>query len=208
MKNIFIPLLLSVLIISLVFVCFENVESYFEYMLSDSKADKAKYASISFLVLSSDILLPVPSSIVMYLNGVVLGIYYGFLLSFLCALISASIGYLLGKYSHFGSKKESLEANKLIQRYGNVAIILSRGIPILSESISYTAGFNNVNFKNYLVLNCIGYFPICLIYSFFGNLGQNQNMFLLSFVLSLIFSVMIWFFGKSLILKPLEEAIQ
>lgn len=207
MKNILIPLIGSILIISLVFVCFEHLELYFEQILSYSKVDKTQYAFISCLILSSDILLPVPSSIVMYLNGVVLGIYYGFLLSFFSALISASTGYFLGKYTTFGLSEENSKANDIIQKYGNVAIILSRGIPILSESISYTAGFNKVNFKHYLILNIIGYFPICFIYSFFGNLGQDQNMFLLSFLLSIILSTLIWFFGKSLILSNGKKTI-
>ena len=47
-------------------------------------------------------------------------------------------------------------------------MILSRGIPILSESICFTAGYNKMNFKVYTFLNIVGAIPISLVYGYFG----------------------------------------
>jgi uncharacterized membrane protein YdjX (TVP38/TMEM64 family) len=199
-KNILLPTLISVFIISIVFILFGNIEEYFDALLNNSRKDIETYIGVSFLVLSSDIILPVPSSIVMYMNGLVLGTSFGFLLSLVSALISALIGYYLGRWTNFGFNNQ-LKATQLIQKYGSVAIILTRGIPIISESICYTAGYNKMSFRLYILLNFIGYIPVCLVYAFFGQLGSDKNLFLLSFSLALIVSGIVWFFGRSYIKK-------
>lgn len=204
MRNIILPFLLSIILVSLVFVFFEDVETYFHNLLQTLQSNTLRYTIFSFLILSSDILLPVPSSIVMYSNGVVLGVLYGFALSMISSILSSIIGYGLGRFTNFRMKQGAADSHKLIQRYGNVAIIISRGIPILSESVSFTAGYNLVKFRSYFLLNLVGYFPVCMIYSYFGHMGQDTNMFFLSFVLSILISALIWFFGKSLI-APLDE---
>jgi hypothetical protein len=50
-----------------------------------------------------------------------------------------------------------------------------------------------------MLLNFIGYLPICLIYAYFGNLGQGQSLFLISFGASILVSLLLWIFGRKLI---------
>ncbi len=194
--------------VCLVFAFFESLETYFNSAIAKATNDPMSYSLLSFGILSSDILLPVPSSIIMYSNGLVLGITYGFALSFVSSLVSSVLGYIFGGFTNYKKRGQSVKAQKIIDRFGSAAIVLTRGIPILSESISFTAGYNRVNIKNFLLLNCIGYVPICLIYSLFGSWGKENNAFLLSFGLSLIASAIIWFFGRSLLTqsnKSVEE---
>ncbi len=184
--------------VSLVFVLFDDLELYFKGVLLYSTENKSTYALISFLVLSSDILLPVPSSIVMFMNGSVLGFTSSFFLSLTSSLFSSCIGYYLGRCTNLGYREQP-KAISYIKKYGGMAIVFSRGIPILSESISITSGFNRISFKTYLILNTVGYIPVCFIYSLFGNLGSDENLFLLSFSVSILLSAIVWFFGKSLL---------
>ena len=204
MKSILLPFVISIILVSVVFVFFENMEGYFQNLLQNLQENTWRYSFFSFLILSSDILLPVPSSSVMYSNGVVLGVLNGFVLSLISSVLSSVIGYGLGRFTNFRLNSSSCSSQKLIKRYGNVAIIISRGIPILSESISFTAGYNLMKFRTYFLMNLIGFFPVCMIYSYFGHMGQDRNMFFLSFVLSILLSALIWFFGKSL-LVPIDE---
>ena len=199
MKSIWIPLLVSIAFVSIVFASFENLETYFEGLLIKSQNNTLNYAFISFLVLSSDILLPVPSSIVMYTNGLVLGFFQAFGLSLLASLVSSCIGYYLGRFSSFGKKQTSPKVDSIIKKYGSLSIILTRGIPILSESTCFTAGYNSIKFSSFFILNAIGYLPVVIIYSYFGTLGQGTHMFLISFAASLILSALLWIFGRKLL---------
>lgn len=200
MKRIYWPFLLSVFIVTAVFVMFNNLEVQFQSILQGFQERSFEYIIYSILILSSDIILPVPSSIVMYLNGFVLGIYLGFATSYIAVTISVIAGYYIGSSVSYGlSKHQNAEAKQLIEKFGFFAIIISRGIPILSESVCIVCGYNKYNFKLYLILNLIGYIPICLIYAYFGNLGADEGQFLLSFASAIVISAMLWFFGKNFV---------
>ena len=201
MKPLWLPLIISIAAVSLVFIFFGGLEGYFKSALESAQSNLMMYSTLSFGILVSDILLPVPSSIILYLNGWVLGLWNGFFLSCLALQLSACLGYILGMKTSFG-KPHSFEKSKLwIEKYGFLAILVSRGIPILSESISYTAGFNKMRWRTFLVSNLIGYLPICLLFSSFGSLGQDENAFLWSFGVSLIIAAGFWFFGKSFLMN-------
>lgn len=204
MKQILIPLIVSIVLISVLFVVFENLEMYFEELLTTAQTNQTGYSGLSFLVLSSDIVLPVPSSIVMYSNGLVLGLLKGAGLSLVAVMVSSLIGYFLGRLSSFKAKADA-RAQAIMQKYGAVGIIITRGIPILSESIIFTAGYNRMNLRLFMLLSFIGYLPVCFIYAYFGNLSQDANLFLISFFASLLVSLALWFFGRKLIAQFFES---
>ena len=204
MKSITYPLIISIVLILITFGFFQSFEGYFSDVLHDLKENPLQFAIFSFLILSMDIILPVPSSIVLYINGFFLGVIAGTLVSISGLMVGAVIGYFIGKSgSNYFKPEKNLKAQKMIARFGPASIFLTRGIPVLSESICFVCGYNKINFKRYLLLNFIGYLPICLLHSIFGNLGyEGGGIFLLSFTLSIALSVAFWFFGK----RILEES--
>lgn len=203
MKKILIPLLVGIALISVLYVLFGDLEIYFESLLRQTKDNPALFALISFSALSADIVLPVPSSIIMFLNGLVLGIIRGAALSLMAVLVSALVGYYLGHLAARGLKKSPDEkAISIINTYGSVGIILTRGIPILSESVCFAAGYLGMNFRHYALLNFIGYLPICFIYAYFGSLGQGQYLFFIAFGSSILVSLLLWLFGRKLLESP------
>jgi uncharacterized membrane protein YdjX (TVP38/TMEM64 family) len=156
------------------------------------------FAVASFTALTSDIVLPVPSSIVMYLNGAVLGLLPGALLSIASVMISSVIGYIIGLVSEKIMNKNGTHrtSNELLEKTGPLAIILTRGIPILSESIIIVAGYNRVSFGKFLLWNTIGYVPVCFTYSYLGSISSSQNAFLISFGVSIAISFAFWMIGR------------
>lgn len=203
--KILIPLIIAVILITLCFFLFDELESFSVDLLTQFKNNPLQYAFVSFVVLVSDIFLPIPSSIVMYLNGVFLGCVNGFTVSLISVNVSAVIGYFVGKYSSIALKSKSdAFSEKILKKYGHFAIIITRGIPILSESVCFVCGYNLYNLKIYLLLNLAGYIPICLVYAYFGSIAVNQNLFFISFGISLFCSFLLWLFGKKLIGR-LEE---
>ena len=183
--------------IILIFLMFENIETFFGDLLNQAKDNQFKYALVSFSALVSDIVLPVPSSIVMYSNGAVLGLVKGFSLSLISVILSSIIGYLIG----FGSSailksKSDISAKKILEKYGYAAILMTRGIPIVSESVCIVCGFNKYNFTFYMIFTIIGYVPVCLIYAYFGSIAVNRDLFLISFICSLFVTFLLWFAGR------------
>lgn len=186
----------SVFIIAF-FLMFENVETFFGDVLNQAKDNPFKYAALSFVILFSDIVLPVPSSIVMYSNGAVLGLFEGFSLSLISVILSSVIGYFIGFGSSAVLKSEAdISAGKILAKYGFAAILLTRGIPILSESVCIVCGFNKYNFTVYIIFTIIGYIPVCLIYAYFGSITVNRDLFLISFICSLFVTFLLWFLGR------------
>ena len=205
MKQIFIPFLIFCVVIILIFVFFGNAETYFHDMLLQAQEDKQYYSLLSFLILGSDIILPVPSSIIMHINGMVLGTFWGGLLSLFSVMSSSVLGYYLGKSTKWmTNRNEAKKGNSFLQKYGVFAIIISRGIPILSESIVLVCGYNRFNFRSFIIYSLIGYVPVCWIYAFFGDL--SNNLFFIAVTISIMLSFIAWYFGKNFVPKNVDNS--
>lgn len=197
MKKIVIPFLVAAIIILVLYFLFEDLEQYFEDLLYGSGDHKLIYSVLSFTALTTDIVLPVPSSIVMYTNGFVLGPVQGMALSLVSVMTGTLFGYYLGRFTSFGLKaKKDQKTEAFLSKYGPAAILVSRGIPILSESVCIVCGYNKVNVKSYLLLNLIGYIPVCFIYAYFGSIGYDKNSFLITFGFSILIAALFLFIGK------------
>ncbi|MBS3913088.1 MAG: VTT domain-containing protein [Bacteroidetes bacterium] len=192
-KGLWLPFLISVAIVIAIFLLFPEAENYFQIALQNVKESKSTFSVWSFLILTSDIFLPVPSSIVMYFNGLVLGVIWGFLLSMFSVFLSSALGYYAGRIGAWGVKAvEDEKANAFMEKYGMLAILISRGIPVLSESICFVSGYRKFPFGKYMAYSVLGYLPVAIIYACFGTLGESQDLFLISFGASLLFSGLIY----------------
>ncbi len=204
MKKIVIPFLIFTVIIILIFVFFGGSEIYFQDLLEEARVNPSYYGFLSFLILSSDIVLPVPSSIVMHFNGMVLGTFLGASLSLTSVMISSIVGYYLGRSTEwFIKSKSNTKESDFFSKYGVFAIILSRGIPILSESIVLICGYNRFNFKSFMGYSLLGYVPICLLYAYFGNL--SNNLFFIAIFISILLSFIAWYIGKQIAKRNKQE---
>lgn len=132
-----------------------------------------------------------------------MGVWMGSLLSYVSVLVSAVIGYAVGYYFAFRSKStEGLKAAELLNKYGILAIIMSRGIPILSETFCFVCGYSEMKFTTYLKANCLGYLPVSFVYALIGKVSQNTNLFYIAFLLSIAASGIIAIIGKHYFSTP------
>lgn len=197
LKKIVFPLLITATFITVTFLLFENLELYFTTLLKNTSNNSLSYAIISILVLASDIVLPVPSSIFMYTNGYVLGTGLGASISLVSLLLGSMVGYYIGRFTSNGAKSANDPgAQSVLAKYGTLSILITRGIPVISESICIVCGYNRMPVRSYLLLNFIGYLPLCILYAFCGQVGYDKDTFLLSFGCSLLISAAFWFLGK------------
>ena len=201
MKSVVYPLLVSIAIVLITFGILHTLEDSFSNSLHQLENSPILFSILSFLILASDIVLPVPSSIVLYLNGFFIGIIAGTAVSLSGLMVGCVIGYYIGKMSsNIFHSVDNQKANQIISKFGPSAIFLTRGIPILSESVCFVCGFNKIKFKQYLFYNFLGYLPICLLHAIFGKLGAiGTNIFLMSFIFSIALSAVFWIFGKKIL---------
>jgi len=108
------------------------------------------YAFLIIFFLVIDLFLPIPSSFVMILSGKLLGFALGGLIAFLGAIISAVLGYTIcriGGHKMYYKLIGARDSHKIVEwfeKYGFLAIIISRPIPMLTEILSCLAGLSKI----------------------------------------------------------------
>ena len=129
-----------------------------------------------------DILLPIPSSVVMVLSGKLLGAFLGGLISFIGAMLAAAIGYYACRlggqraFERIVGKAETETIRAWFERYGVYAIIISRPIPMLTEILSCLAGMSRFSARTFFSAAVLGTLPICFVYSIAGSLGSQTGI--------------------------------
>lgn len=129
-------------------------------------------------LLIADVLLPVPSSVLMVSHGALFGVLLGATLSLIGRAGSFSAGYYIGRRSarvagrfiHDGNIRE---ADALLDKWGLLAIIGTRPIPILSETMSIAAGLSNLPFGTSLLASILGSLPEALLFAITGAFAHN-----------------------------------
>lgn len=184
MKKLFSVFFLCCFFVLILFFLFGGYEEQLTLLL-ESRKNQNIYWIVSFAVLSSDIFIPVPSSVVMVLNGKVLGFFFGMLLSTTSGLVSSAIGFYLGRKSEsfidrFFSEKQQKVSSDLFQKYGLAAITLSKALPIISEAVSFLSGTTAISFRKFLWYSFIGHLIISAVYAYAGSFSSSIDSNLLS----------------------------
>lgn len=125
---------------------------------------------VSVLLLWLDVLLPIPSSLCMIANGALFGAFGGAMLSLLGGVGSTLIAHELGKRYQSFMMREMNEQNKAdshlyLTKWGPFAIVLTRPVPILAESVAVLSGtlpFSLIQISAYAAL---GHLAPCVIYA-------------------------------------------
>jgi uncharacterized membrane protein YdjX (TVP38/TMEM64 family) len=96
-------------------------------------------------LLLADVVLPVPSSGVMVVHGAVYGLVVGSILSLAGGTGATVAAFFLGRRSRstlerLAGPEQRARASRLLDRYGVWAILLSRPVPVLAETVAIMAG--------------------------------------------------------------------
>ncbi|BDD04017.1 TVP38/TMEM64 family protein [Aureibacter tunicatorum] len=152
------------------------------------------------LLLSLDIILPVPSTVILIANGAIFGTALGAAISMLDLMISTSFGILIGskfteKTNQWLNEKEKLQAEQFISKWGLIAIIISRSIPMLSETILLMAAAMGLNPRKLAIASFFGYLPGVIIYAYTGAFAATLESSLWSFIAVISISSIFWLFS-------------
>jgi uncharacterized membrane protein YdjX (TVP38/TMEM64 family) len=144
----------------------------------------------TFLValLASDLLLPVPSSMVSTYGGGVLGMWPAAAASWLGMMLGATIGFALARLfgKPFAVRRvlaDDLDRLQgLTQRFGPAALVLTRALPILAEACVLLMGATGLSWRRFLVPVAAANAVIAVAYSAFGAYFQERNSLLVAVI--------------------------
>lgn len=152
--------------------------------------------SLGLMILQSAV-APIPGWIVTAANGIVFGVPLGFLLSWVGAMLGATLNFAISRYI---ARKLVLRVikpsfqDKIDQLNGRRAfafVLVMRLIPGISfDLISYLAGLSRIRLLPFLAASGIGVTPTMMAYTIFAHdlvraraLGLRFTIFLLIMVL-------------------------
>jgi len=120
-----------------------------------------------------DAVLPVPASLVMIAFGAVFGAMLGTLLAAIGTMGATLVGFALGRrggglLDRHVSARERQRANHLLDRWGALAIVLTRPVPLLAETTAVLAGASSLGWERATVAAIAGAVPTAAIYALTG----------------------------------------
>ena len=168
-------------------------------------------ASLGVGLLIADVLLPVPSSLVMVAHGALFGVVIGTLLSLLGSVGAALFGFAIGRrggrlLTRIVSPEERARADYLLGRWGSLAIVVTRPIPVVAETVAIMAGASPMSWSRVALASLVGSLPPALLYALTGAAVANFQSVVLMFGVVLLVTGLFWLIGR--LLEPFFNAKQ
>ncbi len=193
------------LMLGLFLILFLLVEALGVPLLTDPSPWLERGGAIAALVgvglLVADVALPVPSSLVMIAHGALFGVVVGTLLSLLGSVGAALVSFAVGRrggplLSRFVSTEERERADRLLSRWGALAIVVTRPVPLLAETVAILAGASPLGWGRTALAALAGSLPGALLYALTGALAASVQSGALVFGLVLFVAGLFWLVGR------------
>jgi uncharacterized membrane protein YdjX (TVP38/TMEM64 family) len=144
----------------------------------------APAAMLSVTLLALDAVLPVPSSLVMLANGAAFGPVGGAAVSCAGGVASLGVASWCGRRCRRGARRlvgdESPAASRLLARYGSVAVLATRPVPLLAESVAIAAAAGGMPTSRLVLAGTAGVVPVSILYAWAGAQGDRPPAALLA----------------------------
>ena len=148
-----------------------------------------------------DVLLPIPSNLVMIAHGALFGVAVGTLLSVLGSMGAFLAGFWIGRrggplVARFVPPQERARADRLLRRWGLLAILASRPVPLLAETVAVLAGASPLGWRRASLASLLGLLPACLLYAWAGATAASFEAGALVFGLVMVLAAAIGLIGR------------
>lgn len=176
----------------LTFVLWEQPLTYFvDDWIASSQLSANGVALVVIALLTLDVLLPVPSSLISVAAGSLLSPFVAFSSIFLGMFCGCLFGYGLGRLlGQTGVGKlvkpaqQQLANRNLFSAHARY-LMACRGVPVLAEVSILMAGVNRVPMKTFLITTSIANVLIALAYILAGQLIQHANSIFIAVIVVL-----------------------
>jgi uncharacterized membrane protein YdjX (TVP38/TMEM64 family) len=175
-------ILLGAIVLALVIVPFilfgDRIEAWSHTVLLDRRPAGPWPAVLCVVLLVSDVLLPVPSSLVSTACGLWWGLWAGTALSALGMTLGSVLGYAIGRYAQSARRwvgeAEVARLERLFARHGEWIVVVLRPVPVLAEASAVFAGFSRMAIGRYMALSVAANVCVSLFYAGLGALIQRR----------------------------------
>ncbi len=173
----------------------------------------AAWVGVGLLVV--DIVLPVPSSVVMLAHGALFGIVPGAALSLLGRTGNAAVGFLLargagGFLSRRTVRRSSSDDGRgaeLVRRWGLAAVVVTRPIPVLAESTLVAAAAMGLSPGRVIGAAVVGGLPEAVLYAVAGDVAASYANGAIVFVAVIALAAGAWAAGARLEARSERRAV-
>jgi uncharacterized membrane protein YdjX (TVP38/TMEM64 family) len=211
MRLLLIFLILATVVLVTFFIWGDFFETFFTYDGTVTwLKDYGQWAwAIGIILLMSDLLLPLPATLIMAALGFIYGPVAGGLVAATGSFMAGSLAYwlcrLLGENTAIWllGKKDYERGKKLAVRLGGFIVALSRWLPVFPEVIACMAGLTRMPPARFHIALLCGSLPLGFIYALVGHSGNTNPI--LAFTLSAIVPVLIWLGLQPLFRSHLKE---
>jgi uncharacterized membrane protein YdjX (TVP38/TMEM64 family) len=160
-------------------------------------------AAVVVLLLASDVVLPVPSSLVMVLSGAAFGVGWGSLIALIGSILGEWLGFELvrkfgrGFAARFVGEDDFRRFSQLLDRHGTLGVILTRPLPIVMETMSLIAGLSGMRRTTFLMASLVGTVPIVLVYAYAGAESRRLGSIVPAVVILASVTAIAWLWYRS-----------
>ena len=135
-------------------------------------------AAIGVLLLVADLFVPVASSLVMISLGALYGAPVAIVLALAGKVGMAAAGFAVGRacgpmLERLVSAGERARADALLRRWGALAVLVSRPLPLLAETVAIVAGTSPLPWSRMLLAAALGSLPEAVAYSLAGSIAPS-----------------------------------
>jgi len=197
-------LLIAATLIVFFMILFVIVEALHVPLLSDPtpwmKHGGVVAACVGVGLLIADVLLPVPSSLVMVAHGALFGVLWGTTLSLLGSVGAAIFGFAIGRrggrlMERVVTPAERERASDILARWGTLAVIVTRPVPLLAETVAIMAGATTMTWRSLVLASFAGSLPPALLYALTGAAVADLQNTALMFGVVLLVAGVFWLAG-------------
>jgi uncharacterized membrane protein YdjX (TVP38/TMEM64 family) len=178
------PMLPMILVLAVPLVPYFLFGTDIEVWLHAWKADPPAWPLVAAVVvglLATDVLLPIPSSLVSTLAGSQLGSLGGAAASWVGMSLGAILGFAIARrwgpwLVRWLTRSEDLDrTSRLIEQWGPALLVLGRGVPVLAEATVLLFGMHGLPWRRFLPPVLLANLGLALAYSLFGELAERYD---------------------------------
>jgi uncharacterized membrane protein YdjX (TVP38/TMEM64 family) len=158
-------------------------------------------AILTVALLAIDAVLPVPASLVMVASGALYGMVTGALLALGGRVLMAMTGYAIGRrggplVARLVPRDGRDQADALLRRWGPLAIVVTRPVPLVAETMTILAGASSTGWARVALAALVGSVPEAILYAGSGALARGAGEAARIWIMLLVLAGTLWIVGR------------